>query len=187
MALLEIKIAPDPILRTPTQPVTDFGAALHSFLDDMYETMVAANGIGLAAPQVGVAQQVAIIDISGDYIPQPMITAAPNVAAADHTHKGRLELINPTITSGSKRVSSDEGCLSIPDFRDSIPRFDLVSVTAHDRHGRPFSLSAEELLAYAIQHEVDHLNGILFVDHLSRLKKTFFKKWAIKNLGSADV
>jgi peptide deformylase len=187
MALLEIKIAPDSVLRTPTQPVTDFNAALHSFLDDMYETMVAANGIGLAAPQVGVLHQVAIIDISGDYISQPTITAAPTLSAADHTHKGRLELINPTITSGSKRVSSDEGCLSIPDFRDSIPRFDSISVTALDRHGRSFSLSAEELLAYAIQHEVDHLHGVLFVDHLSRLKKTFFKKWAIKNLGSADV
>lgn len=187
MALLEIKIAPDPVLRSPTQPVTTFDAGLHTLLDDMFETMVANNGIGLAAPQVGVLKQIAIIDISGDYVAQPSITPAPNVPPVDHTHKQRLELINPTITSGVNRVTSEEGCLSIPDFRDSIPRFDVVSVTAHDRLGRQFSLSAEELLAYAIQHEVDHLNGVLFVDHLSRLKKTFFKKWAIKNLGSADV
>jgi peptide deformylase len=85
------------------------------------------------------------------------------------------------------KVSSDEGCLSIPEYRDSISRFETVTVEAHDRHGRPFSLKAAELLAFAVQHEVDHLNGVLFTDHLSRLKKTLFKKWAQKNLGASEI
>jgi peptide deformylase len=187
MALLDIRIAPDPVLRSPTKSVTSFDAELHAFLDDMFETMLANNGIGLAAPQVGVLDQVAIIDVSSDYIEKPSITTTLQIEPADHLHKDRLELINPVITGGISKVSSDEGCLSIPEYRDSISRFETVTVRAHDRHGRLFTLKATELLAFAVQHEVDHLNGVLFTDHLSRLKKTLFKKWAQKNLGTSEI
>jgi len=187
MALLEIRIAPDPALRSSTKVVTSFDAALHTFLDDMFETMLANNGIGLAAPQVGVLDQVAIIDVSSEYIEKPAITTSMSIDPTEHLHKERLELINPVITGGVNKVSSDEGCLSIPEYRDSISRFETVTVEAHDRHGRPFSLKAAELLAFAVQHEVDHLNGVLFTDHLSRLKKTLFKKWAQKNLGASEI
>jgi peptide deformylase len=187
MALLDIVTAPNQLLRTPCESITKFAKQLHTLLDDMYESMVANNGIGLAAPQVGVLQQVAIIDISSDYIDQPKIISEQEDPPISHTHQGRLELINPKILSAVKKVSSDEGCLSIPDYRDTISRSEMITVAAFDRHGRPFSFEATELLAFAVQHEVDHLNGILFVDHLSRLKKTLFKKWAIKNLGSGEI
>jgi peptide deformylase len=187
MALLQIRIAPDPALRSPTEAVTSFDATLHTFLDDMFETMLANNGIGLAAPQVGVLTQVAIIDVSSEYIERPTITTSLSIAAVEHLYKERLELINPIITEGVNKVSSDEGCLSIPEYRDSISRFETVTVQAHDRHGRAFTLKATELLAFAVQHEVDHLNGVLFTDHLSRLKKTLFRKWAQKNLGTSEI
>jgi peptide deformylase len=187
MALLEIRIAPDPALRSSTKAVTSFDDALHRFLDDMFETMLANNGIGLAAPQVGVLDQVAIIDVSSEYIEKPAITTSFSIDPTEHLHKERLELINPVITGGVNKVSSDEGCLSIPEYRDSISRFETVTVEAHDRHGRPFSLKATELLAFAVQHEVDHLHGVLFTDHLSRLKKTLFKKWAQKNLDTSEI
>jgi peptide deformylase len=187
MAIRDIVIAPHPTLRVRCEPVVQYSQDLHTLLDDMYDSMVANNGIGLAAPQVGVPLQVAIIDISSDYIEQPNISATSDSPATQHIHAQRLELINPQIVSSTKKTPSEEGCLSIPDYRDTISRFYSVSVHAFDRHGRPFSFVANELLAFAVQHEVDHLNGILFVDHLSRLKKTLFRKWATKNLGSADI
>ena len=187
MAILDIVTAPNQLLRTPCEPITKFAKQLHTLLDDMYESMVANNGIGLAAPQVGILQQVAIIDISSDYIDQPNIISRQEDSSISHTYQNRLELINPKIVSAVKKASSDEGCLSIPDYRDTISRSETIKVDAFDRHGRPFSFEATELLAFAVQHEIDHLNGILFVDYLSRLKKTLFKKWAIKNLGSGDI
>lgn len=187
MALREIVIAPSPILRAPCEAVAEYSGRLHSLLDDMYESMLANNGIGLAAPQVGVTLQVAIIDVSSDYIEQPSISSGASIPPEEHLHGKRLELINPRIVSTQKKVASDEGCLSIPDYRDTINRFFSITAEAFDRHGRPFSFSAHELLAFAVQHEIDHLNGILFVDHLSRLKRTYFRKWAVKNLGSADI
>lgn len=187
MALLDLKIAPHPVLREKAAEVSSFDRSLHQFLDDMFETMLAHNGIGLAAPQVGVSKRVAIIDVSGDYIQPPSVEPAANAAPSDHIYNGRLELINPELISGDTKVSSEEGCLSIPEYRDTIIRHHNVTVKAHDRLGRAFSLSAVELLAFAIQHEVDHLHGVLFVDHLSRLKKTFFRKWAIKHLGNSEI
>jgi peptide deformylase len=187
MSLLDIVIVPNPILRTQCSDVADFGARLHTFLEDMFESMIANNGIGLAAPQVAVPERIAIIDISSDAVEQPHITSGAGIDPAQHLYKQRLELINPKIVTGNKRVTSEEGCLSIPDYRETIERLYTVTVEAHDRLGRPFSLEAEDLLSFAIQHEVDHLNGVLFVDHLSRLKKTMFKRWSIKNLGTASV
>jgi peptide deformylase len=187
MALLEIITVPNPILRAPCSEVSEFGARLHTLLDDMFDSMLANNGIGLAAPQVAVSEKIALIDISSDYIQQPAITSLSGAEPSQHVHQGRLELINPKIVSGTEQVASEEGCLSIPDYRDTIKRAYSVTVEAHDRHGRAFTATAEELLAFAIQHEVDHLNGILFVDHLSRLKKTLFKRWMTKNFGTDVV
>ncbi len=187
MALLDIVIAPHPVLRSPCEPVSSFDSQLHQLLDNMYESMLANNGIGLAAPQVAVSQMIAVIDISSDAIEQPQIQSLADINPDQHIHNQRLEIINPRITHSEQRVSSEEGCLSIPDYRDSINRFFTVTVEAQDRHGRPFSATAVDYLAFAVQHEVDHLHGILFVDHLSRLKKTLFKRWSIKNLGSDTV
>jgi peptide deformylase len=187
MALLDIVTVPDPVLRAPCVEVSDFGARLHTLLDNMFDSMLANNGIGLAAPQVAISEKIAIIDISSDYIQQPTITSHSNVASAQHIHQQRLELINPRIVSRTDQVPSEEGCLSIPDYRDTIKRAYTVSVEAQDRHGRAFSATVEDLLAFAIQHEVDHLNGILFVDHLSRLKKNLFKRWLVKNFGTDAV
>jgi peptide deformylase len=153
----------------------------------MFESMLAHNGVGLAAPQVAISQRIAIVDLSSEYIPQPTVTSSADIDPSEHLHKKRLELINPRIVSGGQKVVSDEGCLSIPDYRDSINRSFSVQVEAQDRHGRPFSFSAEDYLAFAVQHEIDHLNGILFVDHLSRLKRSLFKRWLIKNVGTDTV
>jgi peptide deformylase len=147
----------------------------------MYETMVASNGIGLAAPQVGSSQRVAIMDIALEGVPRPKITSLSDKEPMSHIHNQRLELINAKRISSGPSVSSDEGCLSIPDYRDSIKRFGTVTVTSYDRHGNLFQVEAEELAAFCIQHEMDHLDGILFVDHLSRLKKQLFRRWCVKN------
>ncbi len=181
MALLEVRIIPDPILRTPTQKVEIFDQKLHTFLDDMYETMVHAVGIGLAAPQVGSVQRLAIMDLSIEDVPAPIITSLSGKDPQSHIHKQRLEMINPVRIKEGKMVSSDEGCLSIPDYRDSIKRHETVTITAHDRYGNAFQCEAEALTAFCIQHEMDHLDGILFTDHLSRLKTQLFKRWCVKN------
>jgi peptide deformylase len=181
MAILDVKIIPDPILREKTVKVEVFDAKLHTFLDDMYETMVAAVGIGLAAPQVGSTQRVAIMDLTIEGVPYPTITSLSGKDPSSHVHQGRLELINPILVSKGAATTSDEGCLSIPDFRDSIKRPGTVVITAHDRHGHEYKVEAEDLPAFCIQHEMDHLDGILFVDHLSRLKMQLFRRWCTKN------
>ena len=163
MARLPIVIYPDPLLKQKTAPVTEFHGQLHRLLDDMAETMYVSKGVGLAAPQVGVLQRVTVIDVSeeGDEI---------------------IELINPTIVSSQGKVDSEEGCLSIPEFRDTVERKEKVVVSAFDRHGKPFEVDADDLLAICLQHEIDHLDGILFVDRLSRLKRELFKKWLKKQV-----
>lgn len=180
MALLDLKFFPDQVLRSPTGQVVSFDHELHSFLDNMRETMESENGIGLAAPQVGVLKKIAVIDLSVETLIEPTIESLSSRLPQSHIHDGCLELLNPTIIAGEKKVSSEEGCLSIPDFRDSVMRHVGVTVEAVDRHGYAFRLTASKLLAYCIQHEVDHLNGVLFIDHLSPLKKHFFKKWCKK-------
>lgn len=158
MAILEIKTYPDPVLKKKAAPVADFNEQLGKLLDSMAETMYAANGVGLAAPQVGELCRVAVIDVSrnGD---------------------SPLEFINPVIVKQSGKTKSEEGCLSIPEFRDSVQRSVLVTVQAQDRQGNEFSIDADELLAICLQHEIDHLDGILFTDRLSRLKRELFKRW----------
>lgn len=161
MASLEILKYPDPVLREVSKDVTEFDDALHSFIKDLEDTMYSANGIGLASPQVGVLKRIIVIDISRD-------------------GTDRYDLINPKILSRTGKATSEEGCLSIPDYRDTIPRASDVVVGALDRYGKEVEIHASGLLAYCLQHEIDHLNGVLFIDHLSRLKRELFKRWLKK-------
>lgn len=187
MSLLEIKIFPDPILRVPSAPVTQFDHGLHELLDNMFETMQHAEGIGLAAPQVGVSKRVVVIDISHEDLNPENVrlpSEEPGILPYGISEK-RLELINPEIIKEELTISSDEGCLSIPDFRETIKRKGKVSVRSQDRNGKVFEFEASELLARCVQHEIDHIDGILFIDHLSRLKKHLFNRWCDKNLNGA--
>ncbi len=154
MAIRKILHYPDKRLRVPGQPVTDFGPALQALVDDMAETMYAAPGVGLAATQIGVAQQLFIIDVSSG--------------------EGPAELrvfINAEILRRDGEVDWEEGCLSFPGVHQDIRRAARVGVRAQDRTGVFFELEAEELLAIAIQHENDHIIGKLMIDHLSPLKR----------------
>lgn len=161
MSLLEIKKYPDPILKEVTRSVDVFDASLWKLLDNMGETMYEAGGIGLAAPQIGVLSQIAVIDVSRE-------------------ENSLIEFINPVIISKQGKIKSEEGCLSIPDYRDTVQRATSVAVRAQNRNGKEFTLEAEELLSICLQHEIDHLNGVLFIDHLSRLKRELFKRWFSK-------
>lgn len=161
MPLLEIKKYPDAILKEQSLAVQNFDQKLAKLLDNMIETMYAANGIGLAAPQIGVLQQIAVIDVSRE-------------------GNTPLEFINPIIVKQEGKTKSEEGCLSIPEFRDTIQRSVKVTVRAWDRTGKEFEVESDDLLAICLQHEIDHLNGILFIDRLSRLKRELFKRWYAK-------
>ena len=152
MALLNILTFPDPRLRTKAKPVAAVDGTIRALVDDMLETMYAAPGIGLAANQVNVAKRVIVIDIS---------------EARNEPHV----FINPRIEAAGKRVETDEGCLSVPGFYEPVTRREQVRVEALNRDGEPFRLEAEGMLSVCIQHECDHLEGKLFVDYLSNLKR----------------
>jgi peptide deformylase len=158
MALLPILEFPDPRLRTKAQPVEQVDAALRKLIDDMFETMYAAPGIGLAATQVNVHKRVVVMDLSED-------KSEPRV------------FINPEFESLTEDMDQyQEGCLSVPGFYENVDRPQKVRIKAQDRDGTPYELIAEGLLAVCIQHECDHLNGKLFVDYLSSLKRDRIKK-----------
>jgi peptide deformylase len=157
MALLPILHFPDPRLRIKAAPVAAVNDALRKLVDDMFETMYAAPGIGLAAPQINVSKRVVVIDISLE-------------------HNQPLCLINPEILSREGEISSEEGCLSVPDEFEVVERASKVEVRTLGRDGQPFEMEAEGLLAVCIQHEIDHLDGKLFVDYLSALKKQRLRK-----------
>lgn len=163
MALLDILIFSDKRLRTVATPVELFDDALQQFIDNMLETMYDAEGIGLAATQVNVHQQVVVMDLSE-------AKNAPQV------------FINPVILSASGVEDSEEGCLSVPGANEVVQRAEFVTVEALDRTGKKYSLDADGLLAVCIQHELDHLQGKLFVDYLSPLKKGRIRKKMIKHL-----
>ncbi|MFB1489568.1 MULTISPECIES: peptide deformylase [unclassified Thiocapsa] len=152
MANLDILTFPDPRLRRKAIPVARVDAAIVRLVDDMLETMYAAPGIGLAAIQVNVPRRVVVIDIS-------------------ENHDTPLCLINPEILSREGEEQMDEGCLSVPGFFETVKRAERVRVRALNREGEPFTLDADGLLAVCIQHEIDHLDGKLFVDHISMLKR----------------
>ena len=162
MATLEILHYPDPRLRNRGEPVAQVDDSVRQLVDDMFETMYAAPGIGLAAVQVNVPLRVVVIDISD-------------------TKTEPLALINPEVQSTEgEPVETEEGCLSVPGVYETVQRPDKVKVCALDRDGKPFEFEAQGLLAVCIQHEIDHLDGKLFVDYLSRLKRSRIKKKAEK-------
>jgi peptide deformylase len=162
MALREIRTYPDPVLKQKTGRVTKINGTIERLIDDMVETMHAAPGVGLAANQVGVPLQVAVIDLS--------------TREEQERRHPLLVIINPEILSMEGSIVEEEGCLSIPDYSEKVKRALKVKVRAQDRTGKVFELEAEGLLAKALQHEIDHLNGLLFVDRLSTLKKSIFKR-----------
>ena len=157
MALLDILHFPDPRLRNTARPVDVVDASVRQLVDDMFETMYAAPGIGLAAIQVNVAKRVIVIDISEDRS-EPLV------------------LINPEILTREGIEEMDEGCLSVPGIYDKVQRADRIRVRALDRDGHRFERDADGLLAVCIQHEIDHLDGKLFVDYLSNLKRQRIRK-----------
>ena len=157
MAILDILHFPDPRLRTRAKPVETVDDELRRFVDDLLDTMYAAPGIGLAATQVNVHRRVVVIDVSED-------------------HSRPLVLINPEILLREGVEEMQEGCLSVPDYYDNVQRAERVRVRALGRDGKPFELEADGLLAVCIQHELDHLDGKLFVDYLSELKRKRLRK-----------
>jgi len=157
MAVHPIVILPDPRLRAETATITVFDAELHTLLDDMYETMYAANGIGLAAPQIGISKKIAVIDISRE-------------------RNEPFCIINPEIIERKGEELMEEGCLSVPGVYDKAPRALWVKVKAQDRDGKHIEIEGDGLLAHCLQHEIDHLNGKLYVDYLSPLKRKMAQK-----------
>ncbi|WP_120944080.1 MULTISPECIES: peptide deformylase [Helicobacter] len=171
MAILEILQYPHKKLRLRSSEVHAFDSELHAFLDDMHETMVAHKGIGLAAIQVGVPKRVLIINL-------------PDQEDETQDPQNTLEIINPVITHTEGSILWREGCLSVPEFYEEIERHANLTLAYQDRHGTPKMLQASELLSVAIQHEIDHLNGVLFVDKLSMFKRKKFEKEFKKTLKS---
>jgi peptide deformylase len=157
MAILEVLHFPDDRLKNIAQPVQEITPATQIIIDNMLETMYAEEGIGLAAVQVDILQRIVVIDVSGKR-DEPLI------------------LINPEITEKHGDTGIEEGCLSVPESRAFVPRAESVTVTALDRDGNKFTLEAHDLLAICLQHEVDHLNGKLFIDYLSPLKQQRIRK-----------
>jgi peptide deformylase len=150
----EIVKYPDPVLQKPAEPVTEFDEELRALVDDMFESMYAAQGIGLAAPQVGISKQLTVIDLSFQKKPEEKIV-----------------LINPEIIHKEGKQNEEEGCLSLPEIREKVSRAQKVRVCAQDLEGKWFEIDGEELLARAFQHEIDHLEGILFIFRVSALKR----------------
>lgn len=157
MSTLEILTFPDPRLRNHARPVEVVDDAIRRIVDDMFETMYAAPGIGLAAVQVGIAKRIVVIDVSEE-------------------HDSPLCLINPEILTREGVEEMEEGCLSVPGFYEPVTRAERVRVRALDRDGHPFELETDGLLAVCIQHEIDHLDGKLFVDYVSSLKRQRIRK-----------
>jgi peptide deformylase len=155
MTIRKIRVHPDPCLRQPTQLVEQFDAELERLVNDMAETMYAAPGIGLAAPQIGVALRVFLID----------------VATGDNERSDLRVFVNPELLERVGDARNAEGCLSLPGVSETVPRAERVRVRAQDVHGEFFEYEADGILAHALQHEDDHIRGQLFVDHLSPLRK----------------
>ncbi len=162
MAIREIRTYPDPVLKRKTEPVRSIDGDIQTLIDDMVETMHAAPGVGLAANQVGVPLQVTVIDLS--------------TQEDENRRHPLVVLINPEIIAAEGSITEEEGCLSLPDCSEKVKRALKVTVKALDRTGKSFELTADGLMAKALQHEIDHLNGLLFIDRLSPLKKDFFKR-----------
>lgn len=159
MAKLPILLYPSPLIRKKSLPVTSINGELQRLIEDMMETMHSAPGVGLAAPQVGALKQVIVLDPHDE-----RKLARP------------LALINPELVVGEGQIVEEEGCLCIPDLREGVPRFKRVVVKAYDRNEKEIVLEGSGLLARILQHEIDHLNGVLFIDRLSTAKRELVKR-----------
>jgi peptide deformylase len=150
----------EPVLETAAEPITEFNTPeLHALVADMWETMYCAKGVGLAAPQIGVSKRLTVIDVS-----------------VGEKESEKLVLINPEIVVKTGSQTGEEGCLSIPGFREPVTRSEKVRVRAKNAEGETIEIEGQELLARALQHEIDHLNGILFISHLSTLKRDMIRR-----------
>jgi peptide deformylase len=149
----------DPVLEKPARIITQFDAELEELAEDMFATMYAAQGIGLAAPQIGKSIRLTVVDVTGGKNPE-----------------AKIVLSNPEIIHGEGEKREEEGCLSIPGFRGYVVRPQFVTIKAQNVKGEPFEIRGEDLLARAFCHEIDHLNGILFLQHLSMLKRDLIKR-----------
>jgi peptide deformylase len=157
------------VLETAAAPVTEFDGDLEKLVADMFETMYAANGVGLAAPQIGISKRLSVIDITSGEKPEE-----------------KLVLANPVILETEGKEVVDEGCLSLPEFRAGTPRPKRVTIRAQDLRGKEFTMTGEGLLARAFCHETDHLNGVLFIQHLSMLKRDSIKRRVRKLMKAGD-
>jgi peptide deformylase len=167
MAIIPIRKLPDSVLRKQAQEITQINGELQRLIDDMAETMYAAPGLGLAASQVGVLQRLIVFDVA-------------------HRDGGKPDLkvvLNPCITSAEGEITREEGCLSVADFSAEVKRHARVHVKGLDREGKPIEITGEGLLAVVLQHEVDHLDGILFIDRISRLKRGLYLRRLKKQAG----
>lgn len=169
MAILEILKYPEPILSKVALPVKNFNGKTLALIDNMLETMYAAPGVGLAAPQVGVSQRIVVLDI-------------------DHENPGKqvYKLVNPVVTRAEGEVVWEEGCLSVVDYTAEVRRAAQVEVAAFDEKENPLRIEASGLLAVALQHEIDHLDGKLFIDRISRLKRDLYTRRRKKMLRSGE-
>ena len=149
----------NPVLDKPAEKVTVFDDELKKLIDVMFESMYAAHGVGLAAPQIGLSRRIAVIDVTFKEDP-----------------KAKLVLINPEIIHTEGKHTQSEGCLSIPEFRENVSRPNKVTLRAQDAHGKVYEKTGEELLARAFLHETDHLNGKLYISHISALKRDLIKR-----------
>ena len=171
MTILDVLTFPDKFLKQTTKPVENIDGALQEIIDNMADTMYEAPGIGLAAIQVGIDQSMLIYDIT-----QPDVHRSLNV------------LINPKIVDSEGEVlSENEGCLSVPDYRADVKRASSILVEAYDRDENPIRLEANDFLAIVLQHEIDHLNGTLFIDRISSLKRQLYKRRILKQLKQSDL
>jgi peptide deformylase len=169
MTILDICAYPEKVLRQRAEPITSIDEEISRLADHMAETMYDAPGIGLAANQVGVPKQLLVADIS------------PRTPESD-----LIVLANPEIIAAEGEVTIEEGCLSVPDYQAEVKRHAKVTVRGLDLHGQEVEIEAEGLLAVVLQHEIDHLNGILFIDHISRLKRELYKRKLRKQLAKQE-
>ncbi len=161
MAVRDIRVVPDPMLRRKAKKVTSVDGFVQSLIDDMIETMQAASGVGLAATQVGVPLRIAVIGMPGEEI---------------------IALINPEVVKKDGERLLEEGCLSVPGYQGEVKRSAWVKVKAQDRQGKHFRIKAEELLAQALEHEIDHLDGVLYIDRLEGPDKL----WKLDSIADKD-
>ncbi len=157
--IYEVLKYPDPVLAKEGEPVTEFTPELAQFVEEMFDSMYAAQGIGLAAPQIGISKQITVIDVSFKEKPED-----------------KLVLINPRVVEAEGKQVEEEGCLSLPEIREKVQRAARVKVRAQNEKGEFFEVEGEQLLARALLHEIDHLHGVLFIDRLSRLKRDMVQR-----------